>query len=326
MMFKSLREPARRRSAATASATLLIVGLLAPAAAFAEPISAGKLSGTLTRPTGKAAATLLIIPGSGPTDRDGNNPLGVRSNSYKLFADALAARGVATVRIDKRGMFASKTAVADPNAVRFDDYVADTSAWTAAARKATGSRCVWLAGHSEGGLVALASASQPGICGLVLLATAGRPLATVLREQLRSNPANAPVLAQAEAAVSQLEAGRRVDVAAMHPALAKGLFNPTVQPYLIDLMRRDPISLIRQVRVPVLIIQGDNDLQVAVADATALHQARPSARLLIVPAMNHVLKRGPRDRAANLATYAQPDLPLAKGLAEAVASFVTMRR
>jgi pimeloyl-ACP methyl ester carboxylesterase len=148
----------------------------------------------------------------------------------------------------------------------------------------------------------------------------------VLREQLRSNPANAPVLAQAEAAVSQLEAGRRVDVAAMHPALAKGLFNPTVQPYLIDLMRRDPISLIRQVRVPVLIIQGDNDLQVAVADATALHQARPSARLLIVPAMNHVLKRGPRDRAANLATYAQPDLPLAKGLAEAVASFVTMRR
>ena len=170
---------------------------------------------------------MLIIPGSGPTDRDGNNPLGVKAATYRLLAEGLAERGIGTVRIDKRGMFASAAAVADGNAVTIDDYVADVGAWIGAIRKETGVSCVWLLGHSEGGLVALAAAQKlPDICGLVLVSAAGRPLGDVLRTQLQANPANAPILPQAMAAIESLEAGKHFDVAGMHPAAC----SPTIRP------------------------------------------------------------------------------------------------
>jgi pimeloyl-ACP methyl ester carboxylesterase len=295
------------------------------AAPKSEPIAAGALAGTLERPAGKAKATVLIIPGSGPTDRDGNNVRGVKAAPYRMLADDLAARGIATVRIDKRGMFGSKAA-GDANAVTIGAYVADTGAWIAAARLATGAKCVWLAGHSEGGLVALASAHQPGICGLVLIAAPGRPLDVIIREQVAANSANAPVAGQVDAALTALKAGKHVDVSAMHPALAKGLFNPKVQDFLIDMFRYDPAALAKGASVPVLIVQGEHDIQVSRGDADRLAAAQPKAKLVVVPGMNHVLKVAPAERVANVATYADPSLPLAPGLVEAIAAFVTGAR
>src|SRR4029077_4828608 len=105
-----------------------------------------------------------------------------RATTYKLLAEGLAECGIGTVRIDKRGMFGSGAAGADANAGPIDDYVADVAAWIAVIRRETGMPCVWLLGHSEGGLVALAAAQKlPDICGLVLMSTAGRPLGEVLR-------------------------------------------------------------------------------------------------------------------------------------------------
>ncbi|MFN6934060.1 MAG: alpha/beta hydrolase, partial [Tsuneonella sp.] len=201
-----------------------------------EPLTApgpqGDLAGTLIRPA-HGAPVVIVIPGSGPTDRDGNNPAGVKAAPYRFLAAALGERGVGTVRIDKRGMFGSKSAVADANAVTIDDYVTDVAAWTGAARAATGRECVWLLGHSEGGLVALAAAQKvSNLCGIIVVASPGRPMGTLLREQLSANPANAPVLPDALSAIERLETGERVDVAALHPAL-QGLFNPAVQGYLI---------------------------------------------------------------------------------------------
>jgi pimeloyl-ACP methyl ester carboxylesterase len=267
---------------------------------------------------------VLIIPGSGPTDRDGNHALG-RSGSYRLLAEALADRGIATVRIDKRGMFTS-AAAGDPNKATIALYAEDVKAWVAAARTATGARCVWLAGHSEGGLVALASAGHEGVCGLVLLATPGRRLGETIRQQLRDNPANAPLLGQAEAALVELEAGRKVDVSAMHPALAQGLFNPAVQDFVIDLLRQDPVAMTRATDLPILVVQGGRDIQVAPADADALASARPGVVRADFPSMSHVLKDAPADRAGNVASYADPSLPLAPGLAERIAAFVTEKR
>jgi pimeloyl-ACP methyl ester carboxylesterase len=307
----------------------MITALLAAAALAAAPaaaeLGAGARKGTLVRPAGKPRAAVLIIPGSGPTDRDGNNPLGVKANSYRLLAQGLATKGVATVRIDKRGLGGSQ-AVGNGNQVTVAEYVGDTRAWIAAAKAAIGLRCVWLAGHSEGGLVALAAAREKDVCGLVLLATGGRPLGQIIREQLRANPANAPILPQAEAALASLEAGRRADVSAMHPALARGLFIPGVQDFLIDILRRDPVQLLRAYRGPVLVVRGGRDLQVGKADADALAAARPGVATAVFPAMNHVLKNAPEDRAGNLATYANPDLPLTSGLVEQVAAFVEGRR
>lgn len=312
---------------------LLIAAFLAAALAAAPapagaPIEAtgplAPLKGTLLAPAGKSRATLLIIPGSGPTDRDGNNPMGVAAAPYRMLAEALAERGVTTVRVDKRGMFGSKAAVADGNAVTIADYAADVRAWVKAAQARTGASCVWVLGHSEGGLVALAAGQQPdGMCGLVLVSAPGRRLGETIRRQLRANPANAPVLPQAMAALDSLEAGKRVDTAGMHPALLP-LFAPQVQGFLIDLLSYDPPALAARLRMPVLIVQGERDLQVLPDDARALAAADPKAKLVMIPGANHVLKSvAGDDRAANFATYGDPALPLAPGIADAIAAFVT---
>ena len=282
----------------------------------------GPLAGTMLY-AGHGAPVVLIIPGSGPTDRDGNNPLGITAAPYRLLAEALAAKGVSSVRIDKRGMFGSKGAIADANKVTLGDYAADTHQWVAAIRKRTDAPCVWVLGHSEGALVALASAQKPeGICGVILVSGAGRRMSDVIREQLRANPANAPLLDSAMAALSSLERGRHVDVATMHPALQK-LFAPQVQDFLIDMFRQDPAKLAASLEVSVLIVQGERDLQVSVADAKALAAAQPNAKLVLVPQMNHVLKDvGSDDRAANFATYADPSLPVDSSAADAIAGFV----
>jgi pimeloyl-ACP methyl ester carboxylesterase len=282
----------------------------------------GPLKGTMLAPAG-GAPMVLIIPGSGPTDRDGNNPLGVKASTYKLLAEGLAARDIGTVRIDKRGMFGSSAAVADGNAVTIDDYAADVEAWIAAIRKQTGVPCVWVLGHSEGGLVALDAAQKAtDICGLVLVAAAGRPLGEVMRAQLKSNPANAPILDQAMAALDALEAGKHVDVSNMHPALRQ-LFAPQVQDFLINELSYDPAKLIAAASKPVLIIQGRRDMQVSVADAERLKQAAPKAALVLLPDVNHVLKAvATDDRRANIAAYMDPTLPLAPGVVDAIANFL----
>ena len=282
----------------------------------------GRLAGTLTD-AGKDAPLVLIIPGSGPTDRDGNNPLGVAAGSYRLLAEALAERGVSTVRIDKRGLFGSKDAVADANAVTIADYAADTRSWIAAIREKSGAKCVWLLGHSEGGLVALASAQDAkDICGVVLVAAPGRKIGDTLRDQLRANPANAPLLGPAMSAIDSLEAGQPVDAAQL-PAALQPLFAPQVQLFLINLMAQDPAKLAKAVTVPMLIVQGGRDLQIPRADADKLREAQPAAKVAIIPAMNHVLKDVTSDdRAANFGTYADPSRPLNSDLPDIIARFV----
>jgi uncharacterized protein len=143
-----------------------------------------------------------------------------------------------------------------------------------------------------------------------------------LRSQLRSNPANAPVLEWSMAAIDSLEAGKRVDVAGMHPALMP-LFAPQLQGFLINAFSYDPAKLIATVSVPILIIQGRRDIQVSVADAERLKAAAPKAELVLLPEANHVLKAVTSDdKRANIATYADPTLPLAPGVVDAIANFV----
>jgi uncharacterized protein len=309
---------------------LLLSLLLSPMAANAKTTSAdieavsatGPLKGTFTEVEGKAKGVVLILPGSGPTDRDGDSVLGVRAASYRLLSSELAKSGIATVRIDKRGLKGSGGAT-DGNAITMSDYIADTKSWIASARARSGAKCIWLAGHSEGGLIALASAPLPDICGIILLAAPGRPLGAILREQLRGNPANAPLLADAEKAILAFENGQRVDVRSFHPALQQ-LFAPELQGYLISLMSYDPASLAAKLSVPMLIIQGQSDLQVADKDANQLKAAYPKAELVLLPDVNHVLKVVESgDRGANFAAYTNPDLPIAPAVVSAIVRFVT---
>lgn len=307
-----------------------MIALMTAAALAAGTLTApgpsGPLEGTFVD-AGKGAPVVVVIPGSGPTDRDGNNRLGVTAATYRLLAEALAEKGVSTIRIDKRGMFGSRAAIANPNNVTIADYAADARAWARKAREVSGARCAWLAGHSEGALVALAAGQIPAeVCGVIVIAGMGRKFGAVLREQLRANPANAPYLEAAEKALGEIEAGRRVDSSTL-PAPLRPLFHDAAQPFLIDLASHDSARLAASLTVPLLIVHGAKDIQVARSDAEALAAAQPAATLAVVPGVNHVLKAVEGDdRAANLAAYADPSLPVAPAVVEAIAGFVKAKR
>ncbi|CAN5265771.1 alpha/beta fold hydrolase [soil metagenome] len=275
--------------------------------------------GTLLTPAGATRAVAVIIPGSGPTDRDGNNPFGVSAATYRLLAEGLATQGIATVRYDKRGIGESAAAMTAEADLRFDTYIDDARGWTAEAATRAGQPCAWLIGHSEGALIALAAVKTPDdkVCGLVLLSGAGRPAGTVIREQLANAPE--PLKSQAAAILTELEAGRAV--ADVPPAL-NALFRASVQPYIMSWLPLDPAALIAGYPGPVMIGQGTTDIQVGMTDAQTMATAQPNAVLTTFEGVNHVLKVAPTDRAANVATYSDPSLPLAPGVVDAVAGFI----
>jgi pimeloyl-ACP methyl ester carboxylesterase len=265
-----------------------------------------------------------MIAGSGPTDRDGNSTAGLRTDTYKLLADGLAAKGIASLRVDKRGIAESRAAGPAEIDLRFQAYADDAKAWAAELRRRTGLSCVWLLGHSEGAEVAeVAAQDDPrGICGLVLISGAGRKAGDLLRVQMGPQ-LPAPLKQQAFDTIAQLEKGQLVP---NPPPELMALFRPSVQPYLVSWFAIDPAVLLSKIKLPVLILQGDSDLQVSVEDAKSLAAAKPDAKLVILGNVNHVLKTASLERAGNVATYSDPHLPLAPGVVPAVAAFVEEHR
>ncbi len=301
---------------------LVLAALLPGEAAGAQTLNidgpAGPLAGTLARSTGAQAA--LLLPGSGPTDRDGNQPAaGLHTDAYRLLAEALAARGLSVLRIDKRGLGDSG---GDGNAVSLAGYRADTAAWAAALRAETGADCVWLIGHSEGGLIALFSADLPGICGLVLLAAPGRALGPILVQQIADHPLHglhAPAVARV---VADISVGLAPDLSDLPEALA-AIFRPETLGYLTELIATDPAELARGIGLPILAVTGDTDAQIPAEAAQALVAANPAIRSVTLPGMTHMLKQvAPGDFAAGARSYTDPAMPLHGDLVPAIASFI----
>jgi len=284
------------------------------------PVSGGKLAGTLQLPAGCAPfPVVLIIAGSGATDRDGNGLPALDTDAYKELAAALAGAGFASVRYDKRGV-AGSAGVAPllESDLRFDMYVDDATAWVkklAADARFSG---VVLAGHSEGSLIALRAAQASTVRAIVSLEGPGRPLGEVLRGQLAAQ-LRGTLLTAANQIIDALEAGKTVDTV---PQQLAAVFRASVQPYLISEFQYDPAAEFKKTSTPALIVQGNTDLQVSVDDANLLAAARPDATLLMVDGMNHVLKLASVDLADQQAAYTDPTLPLAPALLDGLLPFV----
>ena len=295
-----------RRLAAVATSVLLMIAA-SPIQAETS-VSADGMAGAFMAPTGDGPfACAVIVPGSGPTNRDGDNPYGVSARPYALIADRLLAAGIASLRYDKR----LPATVEAERELTFDGAVADAGRWLHWCRAQTGVSAVFLIGHSEGGMIALALADREPVAGLVLLTTPGRPVAELIANQLAPLPE--PLRADAASILARLQRGDSVDDV---PAALAPLFRPSIQPFLMSLMAVNPDALARRQRAPLLVVAGGQDIQVPPADA------QPGGVALTLPDMNHVLKDVAADAADNLAAYRDPVRPLATGLVEAVVAFI----
>jgi len=318
--------PSRRvLGALVAAVAVTIAQPAARQAATATPIelvtSSGTLAGTLVRPgTADRVPVALIVAGSGPTDRDGNSAmLPGKNDAYRMLADALAARGIASVRYDKRGIAASAAAGGREADLRFGTLVQDAALWIATLRNDFRFTTITVIGHSEGSLIGMLAARAGRADGFVSIAGPGRRAGEVLREQLRGQLTKAPALLKSsESILDSLEAGRTV--ADVPPALG-ALFRASVQPYLRSWLVYDPAAEFARLTVPRLIVQGTTDVQVPVADAQRLKTAASAADLRVIEGMNHVLKTV-TDPERQPASYLDPGLPLAADLAAAVITFV----
>ncbi|HEU4520672.1 MAG TPA: alpha/beta hydrolase, partial [Thermoanaerobaculia bacterium] len=169
----------------------------------------------------------------------------------------------------------------------------------------------------EGSLIAMLAAQKVPVAAVVSIAGAGRPAGDLLLEQLAGVPP--ALLEDARRIIAELTAGRTVGQV---PAELQTLFRPSVQPYLISWFRYDPAAEAAKLEMPLLVIQGTTDVQVAVADAERLARASGKARLFIIDGMNHILKDVPPDADAQVRSYSDPALPLSPTLANAIRSFV----
>jgi uncharacterized protein len=285
---------------------------------FSLKTPTGAIQGTLTTPAnaGKNPPLVLLIAGSGPTDRNCNGP-GFKTDAYKKLAEALAQRGVAMLRYDKRGVAGSKAAAGREEDLTFDTFIQDAMAWVDTLRNTGRFGKITVAGHSEGSLIGMVTARRAQADRYISIAGAGRNIRDVLKTQLANLPDSMRM--EAYRGLDSLRAGKRVQ---KPNPLLYNLFRPSVQPFVISWMQYDPAEEIAKLDIPVAIVQGGHDIQVAMSEAERLREARPAAKWIVFDAMNHLLKDAPADRNANLATYNQPDLPLTTGLAEAIADFV----
>jgi pimeloyl-ACP methyl ester carboxylesterase len=285
--------------------------------------SMGTLHGTLLVPKGKKQVpVVLLISGSGPTDRDGNSvALPGKNDSLKMLAEGLAARGIASLRYDKRGIGESRGVGPEEKDLRFEMYVDDAAAWAAKLKRDRRFSRVVIAGHSEGALIGTIAAQRGAAAALVSIAGVGRPADVVLRMQLigRLPP---DLRGISDRTLDALKSGKTVDDV---PQSLSMLYRPSVQPYLISWFRYDPAAEIAKLTIPVLIVQGTTDIQVTIDDARALAAAKPDAKLELVEGMNHVLKMV-GDSSRQIASYSDPALPVASRLVEVITIFAVGRR
>ncbi|MCJ8204874.1 alpha/beta fold hydrolase [Pseudomonas sp. RGM2987] len=296
---------------------------LAQATVLQRPISldtgSGELFGSLLLPKSDTPVpVVLIISGSGPTDRDGNNPEGGRNDSLKRLAWVLARHNIASVRYDKRGVAASLAATPDERNLSVEAYVNDAVAWSRKLAADPRLGRLILLGHSEGALIASLAAPQANAAAVISLSGSARPIDQVLRQQLSSR-LPPPLMLRSNELLDSLKAGRPDPNV---PPQLQVIFRPSVQPYLISLFRQDPAQAFAALKIPALIVQGSSDIQVSVDDARLLQTAKPDAELALIEGMNHVLRIVPNDVKRQLASYKDPNLPLAAELGARIVGFI----
>jgi len=261
---------------------------------------------------------VIIIAGSGPTDRDCNSILGIQTYAYKMLAENLVKSNISTFRFDKRGIAKSQGAMTKESDLRFETYIDDVIALINQFSKDKRFSEIILLGHSEGSLIGIIAAEKSSVSAFISVSGVGRSADKILQLQLKDQlPFN--LLIESNKIIDSLKAGKTVSVVSQQ---LQAIYRQSIQPYMISWFKYDPSVEIQKLKIPVLILQGNTDLQVPIEDAKMLSTAKPDAKLVVFDNMNHVLKESDANLKNNKATYNNPDLPLKTGLTDTIVSFI----
>lgn len=305
---------------------LYILILIASSAAFSQNNPLFKteniainslLNGTLYTPLKQNNATKLVIliAGSGPTNRDGNQ-IGLTNNSLKLLAESLVNNGIAVYSYDKRIFAQMASGKLDEASLTFDNFIDDAKAVILYFKNQKKYHSITVAGHSEGALIGMVAANG-NADAYISIAGAGRPIDEVLLEQIEKQ---APFLKEeVEKNLATLKNGNTFE---LKNQMLASLFRASVQPYMISWIKYNPQNEIKKLQIPSLLINGDKDIQVSVQDAQLLQQAKPNAQLHIIPNMNHIFKVIKGDDMENKASYTNPELPICVELTSIITTFI----
>ncbi len=305
---------------------LYILILIASSAAFSQNNPLFKteniainslLNGTLYTPLKQNNATKLVIliAGSGPTNRDGNQ-IGLTNNSLKLLAESLVNNGIAVYSYDKRIFAQMASGKLDEASLTFDNFIDDAKAVILYFKNQKKYHSITVAGHSEGALIGMVAANG-NADAYISIAGAGRPIDEVLLEQIEKQ---APFLKEeVEKSLATLKSGNTFE---LKNQMLASLFRSSVQPYMISWIKYNPQNEIKKLQIPSLLINGDKDIQVSVQDAQLLQQAQPNAQLHIIPNMNHIFKVIKGDDTENKASYTNPELPICVELTSIITTFI----
>jgi len=275
------------------------------------------VKGTLYTPekSGRKTDLVILIAGSGPTNRSGNQ-IGMKNNSLKYLAQGIAKEGTAVFSYDKRIFAMMAAGNLDEKSLRFEDFIGDAKDVIAFFRNKDEYRKIIVAGHSEGALIGVVAAQDNRADAYISLAGAGRTLDQIIVDQIAEQAPN--MRGEVEGYFTKMRNGEDFQ---SHPML-ESVFRESVRPYLLSSMKYDAKAEIKKLKIPVLIVNGTKDLQIKVPEAESLRAAKPDAKLVIIENMNHVLKEIKGDDAANKASYSDPDLPVISELLSAVNQFI----
>ncbi len=297
-------------------------------------VRGGVLRGTLMLPADAAGDIgpggfhlAIFVPGSGSTDRDGNNYQVPGTNDSTLqLALALASRGIASFRYDKRGVGESWALAPDESRLSFDDYIEDLRAILARLAKEPGFSGISLVGHSEGSLVAAATLAaavslpvlpwerQPD---LIVLATGSTSARDTFAKAIETSPVE--LVDEGRAILEAMLSGRTWPAPSEYFA---EVFRPSFQPYLSSWLRYDLRTELPRIGGRILLVEGDRDMQVDIGNFLGLAMARADAAAVVVRGMNHVLKEVPAEIDLNYAAFSDPSFALSPDLVETLASFM----